>query len=234
VKTALPRAVLLDLDDTILDDSGRVDSCWEEACLGCDGDGRMLSEIRTVRDWYWSDPDRHRLGRLDLETARRAIVRMALERLESVNDVLAAKIAARYTELRDLRVTLVPGAVETLTWLKSHGCRLALLTNGASAAQRMKIARFGLEMFFDRILIEGEVGFGKPDERVYRTALSEMDIAPDDAWMVGDNLQWDVEPAQKFGMRAIWVDVQGNGLPKTSSVRPDQIVRKLSELRNVD
>lgn len=29
----LPKAVLLDLDDTILDDSGSVEDCWSEACF---------------------------------------------------------------------------------------------------------------------------------------------------------------------------------------------------------
>ena len=42
---------------------------------------------------------------------------------------------------------------------------LAMITNGASATQRAKIERFHLAPYFDHILIEGELGFGKPEPR---------------------------------------------------------------------
>jgi FMN phosphatase YigB (HAD superfamily) len=64
----LPRAILLDLDDTILDDSTNVDMCWREACAaGADELGHLdlqvvQEAIRKTSRWYWSDPDRHREG----------------------------------------------------------------------------------------------------------------------------------------------------------------------------
>ena len=113
------------------------------------------------------------------------------------------------------------------------GTRLALLTNGAAVAQRRKITRFELADLFDAILVEGELGFGKPDERVYERALSALDVKPSDAWMVGDNLEWDVAAPQKLGLSGIWIDTRGRGLPEQSSVRPDHIVRSLAELRSL-
>ncbi len=100
-------------------------------------------------------------------------------------------------------------------------------------AQRSKVDRFGLAELFDLILIEGELGFGKPDPRVYQQALDEMAVAPSDTWMVGDNLEWDVAQPQRLGIFSIWVDVRGSGLPSGHKVRPDRIVRKLSELREL-
>ena len=50
-----PRAVLLDLDDTILDDSGGVVSCWRQACVahrsdlnGLDADAKVGCSTDTV------------------------------------------------------------------------------------------------------------------------------------------------------------------------------------------
>jgi putative hydrolase of the HAD superfamily len=126
---------------------------------------------------------------------------------------------------------LLPGAVETLQWFRSSGCRTALLTNGAGPAQRRKIERFALEQWFDAICVEGELGFGKPDERIYTHALARLAVAPSNAWMVGDNLTWDIAPAQRLGLRAIWIDQRGNGLPDSAPCVPDRIVRALSELR---
>ena len=107
----------------------------------------------------------------------------------------------------------LPDAIETVRWLRESGRRLALLTNGAAAAQRRKIARFEIADLFDAILVEGELGFGKPDERVYQRALSALDVKPADAWMVGDNLEWDVAAPQKLGMSGVWIDARGRGLP---------------------
>ena len=234
-----PRAVLLDLDDTILDDSSLVHESWREACAG-HADRlapldtvSVVDEIRKMSKWFWDDPDRHREGRLQLDAARREVVRLALGNLGIDDDDLARCIGDAYGHRRDIGMEPLPDAIDTVRWLRDSGRRLALLTNGAGEAQRRKIVRFALTDLFDAILVEGEVGFGKPDERVYERALSVLDVKPSDAWMVGDNLEWDVAAPQRLGLAGIWIDARGRGLPQHSSVRPDHIIRSLSELRSL-
>ena len=233
----LPRAVLLDLDDTILDDSGHSVRCWNEACCAhasqLDGlePAVLLDAIERVRMWYWSDAERHRVGRLDLLAAYRAVVRMACERVGLVGLPAADEIAAHYRARRDEEIRPFPDAIETVKWLREAGCRLALLTNGAAEAQRSKIERFELADLFDVVLIEGELGFGKPDPRVYRRALGDLAVEPYDAWMVGDNPEWDVAAPQRQGIFGIWVDRWERGLRPGWDVRPDRVIRRLPELR---
>jgi putative hydrolase of the HAD superfamily len=233
----LPRALLVDLDDTILNDSAGTADCWKDACVSCRSEvgnvdpDRLYGAIEKTRAWYWSDPDRHRVGRLDLDAAAREVVRLSLDELGVSDSVLAATVAARYRAQREARLAPFPGAVETLLWFRESGCRLALVTNGGAAMQRGKIARFGLGDLFDAILVEGQLGFGKPDPRTYQLALKELAVTPVEAWMVGDNLEWDVAQPQRMGLLGIWVDVRGAGLPDANGVRPDRIVRRLSDLR---
>jgi putative hydrolase of the HAD superfamily len=125
---------------------------------------------------------------------------------------------------------LYPGARETLARLHEQGIPLALVTNGDKTHQRRKIEMHDLARFFDVIVIEGEFGVGKPDEAVYRHALRALAVSPREAWMVGDNLEWDVAAPQRLGLRAAWVDASGQGLPPGSSVRPDRILRTFTEL----
>jgi putative hydrolase of the HAD superfamily len=80
--------------------------------------------------------------------------------------------------------------------------------------------------------VEGEVGFGKPDERIYRRALHELAIDPGDAWMVGDHLEFDVAAPQQLGLFTVWVDAHGRGVPPGRNVRPNRVIRRLSELRS--
>jgi putative hydrolase of the HAD superfamily len=60
--------------------------------------------------------------------------------------------------------------------------------------------------------------------------LDALAVAPASAWMVGDNLEWDVAAPQRLGLSAVWVDGPGHGLPAGSPVRPDRIVRAFPEL----
>jgi putative hydrolase of the HAD superfamily len=233
----LPRAVLLDLDDTILDDSGSISSCWLEACrahssrMGTLDPVAVYDAIERVREWYWADPERHRVGRLDLAAARREVAHIALKELGLGDVTLAGQIGDSYHDLRDAGLQPFEDAIDTVEWLRASGCRLALLTNGSAQMQRSKIDRFGLTGLFDLILIEGEVGFGKPDPRVYARALDSLGVAPGDTWMVGDNLEWDVAEPQRQGIHGIWIDARGAGLPHGHSVQPDRIIRRLSDLR---
>ena len=235
----LPKAVLFDLDDTILDDTGCVERSWTDACRECSrtlGEShalRLREAIRKIADWFWSDPDRHRIGRLDMKAARRQIATLALNEIGQPDDDFAERIASAYARYRDERIMLFPDAVETLQWFKSAGCALALITNGSHRTQRLKISRFNLDSFFEAIFIEGELGFGKPDVRVYELALERLHRMASEVWMIGDNLEWDIAAPQKLGIYCLWVDVRGQGLPTGSAVRPDRIVRSIADLRDV-
>jgi putative hydrolase of the HAD superfamily len=193
----------------------------------------VYDAIERVREWYWADSERHRVGRLDLAAARREVAHIALTELGLDDSGLSQKIGDTYHALRDAGLQPFADAIDTVAWLRDSGCRLALLTNGSAGMQRNKISRFGLADLFDLILIEGELGFGKPDPRVYARALDSFGVRPGDAWMVGDNLEWDVAQPQRQGIFGIWIDVRGSGLPAGHPVKPDRIIRRLSALRSI-
>ncbi|MYD95937.1 MAG: HAD-IA family hydrolase [Gammaproteobacteria bacterium] len=232
----LPKAIIVDLDDTILD-SGDPGVAWLAVCReaadlqGVTAEG-LFAAVISARDWFWASNRRAREGRLDLDEARLTIFRRAFSAL-GAKDVAAHAIhamATRYTTLRDQAVTPFPGALQALARLRSTGVKLALLTNGSAEKQREKIARFDLERFFDHVQVEGELGIGKPDPRAFESVLGALGVASADAWMVGDNLLSDIEGAQRVGVHAIWIDAHGNGLPTDEGVMPDRVISSLSEL----
>jgi putative hydrolase of the HAD superfamily len=230
----LPKALLIDLDDTILDDGGSTESCWTDACAAAEAHhgfeaGRLKSAIKECASVWWSDDERHRRGRLDLRAATAEIVAEALTRLG--HDVeQAAAISNHYRDLREERVVLFKGAIATLAWLRERGVKLGMMTNGAGPAQRAKIERFELAAHFEHIIIEGEFGVGKPHPTVYETLVRELRVSPADTWSIGDNLRWDVYPAMEMGMHGIWVDASDRGVP-VDWREPDRIVRSICELR---
>ena len=176
----LPKAILLDLDDTIVALSDSADPYWRQVCEQFAGQvegsapEELFDAIKEGRAWFWSDSQRHQRGRMNLEAARREIVARAFSRLGIDAPELANEIVDTYSREREEGIYLLPGAVEALRHFREQGVRLALITNGTAASQQRKIERFGLAPFFDCIVIEGEFGTGKPDERVCAHALVRL------------------------------------------------------------
>lgn len=231
---ALPPAILLDLDDTILASGHRPKVLVQLAhefrprLGGLDPD--VLSDsLEAAFAEHWSDPARHKAARRDIEGARRGIIARHFDAI-GLDQALASAFAERFIATREALTALFPGAREALEGLRARGVRLALVTNGTAESQRAKIERFDLARYFEHIQIEGEHGFGKPEDRAYRHALQTLGIGPADAWMVGDHLEWEVAAPQRHGIHAVWCDPYGVGLPPGSPIRPDRTIRTLTEL----
>jgi putative hydrolase of the HAD superfamily len=238
----LPTAILLDLDDTILSAFGQAEGQWQRVIasfiehLAPHPPDDVIAAIQAYSKHLWADQARHKHWRHRIGEARRHIVQNAFAQLcgKSGRPVPPTEIcdalADRFNELHEAELRMFPGAHETLDRLKELGVKLALVTNGAAAPQRRKVVRFALEHRFDHIQIEGEHGFGKPEEQAYRHAMAALGVTAEETWMVGDNLEWEVVAPQRLGIYAIWYDGYGVGLPPDSPVRPDRIIRSLPEL----
>ena len=230
----LPKAIFFDMDGTILDWTTGMEESWLASCAE-HGDGthtpaQLHDAIRIRRTWFWDDPDRAYRGRMDLDGASREIVRHAFADLDLDEVGRAHRLADHYRALRAAAIAPYPGAIETLETIRSRGIPMALITNGEARNQRRSVETHALDRYFDCIVIEGEFGVGKPDERVFQHALSAVGCDPEAAWMVGDNLEADIETPHRLGMHTVWVDAEGRGLPEAAPVRPHRIVRSITEL----
>ena len=228
----LPKALFFDLDDTILAFHGVSRPAWKQVCSHFAGllsvkEKDLFNAIKTNSIWFWSNPERHRKGRLDMIIARREVVKKALNDLKIKDKDIAYRIADMFSDLRFQMIYVFPKALETLTAISEKHIRLALITNGSLKDQRAKIERFKLAAYFDKIFIEGELGFGKPDLRVFRKALDFFNLNPEQAWMTGDNLEWDIMAPQKLGIYSIWNDFNDRGLPSGSEIIPDKIINNI-------
>ena len=178
-------------------------------------------------------PDRHKSGRLDIRTARFTILDNAIGSDKRYDRNTRWLIADRCGALKFDKTTIFPYAISTLKNLKLEGIKLALVTNGASEAQRAKINKFDLEQYFLHVQIEGEAGVGKPELQAYKIAMEKLNVVATETWMVGDNIDWEVIAPQKLGIFSIWRDPRGYGiLPEGTSAKPNRIITKLAQLES--
>jgi putative hydrolase of the HAD superfamily len=204
-------ALLLDLDDTILDNAAGLEVAWTAVAravaseLGDVSEADALAQLRVSSEWFWADDERHRWGRLDMPGSRRAVIEHVFAAFDRPHSQAAGELALLYSHLRDSALAPFPGALEALDRLRAKAPALGLVTNGAAAPQRAKIERFDLARYFDVIVVEGEVGHGKPDPRNFHHALDAIGAAPEHALMAGDNFECDVLGALGAGLHAVWL-----------------------------
>jgi putative hydrolase of the HAD superfamily len=129
-------------------------------------------------------------------------------------------------------VQIVDPDAETVVRDLARDHRLALVTNGAPDVQREKLAHTALAPSFELTIISAEIGFGKPDPRIFELALAALDVAPEDAVMVGDSLARDVAGAHAARIRAIWIDRGTRENVPEPAPMPDARVTALREVRS--
>jgi HAD superfamily hydrolase (TIGR01662 family) len=122
--------------------------------------------------------------------------------------------------------------IPTLKKLVENGYRLGIISNAGDDTDVQQLARkFGITQFFDFILTSAACSYRKPHERIFELALANWYCPPNEAVMVGDNLDADVRGAQHAGIYGIWLNRRAD--PKTEDrkrIQPDASLSLLSEL----
>lgn len=86
---------------------------------------------------------------------------------------------------------------------------LGIISNGAREQQIGKLERAGLDRFFSVLVFSEDVGFGKPDSRIFLEACRRAGEAPTRCVHVGDDVVADIHASQALGIRPVWVDRMG-------------------------
>lgn len=138
------------------------------------------------------------------------------------------QLAATFPEERKKTALLFEDAIEILDQLKGR-YKLLLLTNGSPGLQNTKLELTPeLVPYFDEILISGDFGKGKPDPAIFSHALELLNVKKDEAIMVGDNLNTDILGARLAGVPSVWINRKG--MHAEAERAADYEIAKLSEL----
>jgi putative hydrolase of the HAD superfamily len=227
------KAVLFDLDDTLLDDTRAFTTAAQEVAAEVAAEHGI--DALALKDAYIAEAQGfwHRLTAAELQT-KLALVRATMwgSALRSVglhDGDLAERSAHNYNAYRKKYFALFPGALDLLRELKSGGKKIALLTNGVSETHREKIALLQIAEYFDAIFLADEVGMIKPDPLLFAHACTKLDAAPSQSAMVGDRYERDIAGAIEAGLYTIWVNVRDETLPH-GVVPPDATVGTIAEV----
>lgn len=242
------KAVLFDLDDTLIDWSGVTSNWWElepihlrhvysyisdsVGPLKVNSEGFVEEFSRRSRDgWELARESlvSPHLGTLLIETAH--AVGVPRERLDHERLLTAYKWGvADGTRVFDEVPTV-------LDKLQSYGMQLGMITNSfvPMMLRDIELKAHGLFKYFpDCRLSAADAGYLKPHPEVFRHALKILNVSPKEAVFVGDSLPADIVGAQSVGMRAVWrKPLHANGLKLDGQYVPDAQIKTLDDLLGI-
>lgn len=183
----------------------------------------FLNAFYEINEKLWLDYRDGRLSKKVLSTQRFIETYMRL----GVNaESFVEKFSLDYIRESPNKTKLFPKAIETLDYLKSKGYRMFLLTNGFVEVQKVKIRDSKLEPFFERMITSEEVGYQKPNEKIFEYALEIVKAKKNECLMIGDDLESDIEGAQNFGIDTVFF----NPAMLVHSYAPTFEIKQLDEL----
>jgi putative hydrolase of the HAD superfamily len=250
------RAVIFDLDDTLILDEAATRAAFAEAAKKAGNHGADIREYHATTQRLaaelWKSSEHHefceRIGINDAECLwgefgnqtpelralgswahkfRLEVFDRALREQGIDNAEAAAEAAKCFVSTRIKESRLLPDALETLARLQP-GYRLGMLTNGAPDLQRDKIQRAALESFFHTIVVSGDHPVGKPDPAIFHHLLRKLEVKPQEALMVGNSVARDVQGAKNAGIPAVWLHIPGAEEP--ANCEPDFTINSLGDL----
>jgi putative hydrolase of the HAD superfamily len=97
-------------------------------------------------------------------------------------------------------------AIETIQALDDAGLYLGIVSDIDTADAESMLSTFGVTDAFDAMTTSEDVGYTKPDSRMFADAIKKLrasDIGPDKTLMIGDRYRHDVEGAAEAGLTSV-------------------------------
>ena len=137
-------------------------------------------------------------------------------------------LAEVYRAVSRFRLQPYPDVVEVLTELRPRYL-LAALSDGQSAYAAPELQAAGLLDFFNPVIVSGDLGYRKPDVRIFENVLSGMKLKPSEVLFIGNDMYRDIFGAKQLGLKTIFFK-SNQGEQEKEGVQPDYIIYHFSEL----
>jgi HAD superfamily hydrolase (TIGR01509 family) len=121
------------------------------------------------------------------------------------------------------------GAWKILDDLRAAGKKLALVSN-TSPTSWLILDRLRLRKRFDQIVFSCDVGYLKPDPRIFKCALNALGVIPGRTVIVGDKIRTDILGGAILGMRSILVEERLRQIIESGQNYVDAIVPRLLDI----
>jgi len=189
------RAVLFDLDDTLLDrDASLLRFIHDQvdrlpSLLGPISRADFVKRFVELdaHGYVWKD-----------------VVYQQLIKEFGIRGASAEELLDDYITRFHFQCVPFPHLMETLEYLQQRQFKLGIITNGFTRFQMSNIRALGIEPYFSTILVSEQAGRKKPDPGIFLHALELLGVSPQESMYVGDHPINDVHASKQVGMISVW------------------------------
>jgi len=226
-------AIFFDIDDTLFSTTVFADKARRAAIdammrAGLQADrNEAMRELEEVIAEFSSNYGSHfdkvldRLGPESHHGHNRAVI------------VAAGVVAYHATKWRELKV--YDDVYEVLQWLGHTPLVRGIISAGITIKQAEKLVRLEVLEFLtpSAIFFTDQVGFSKPNPKLYRRVLQRLKLAPERCIYVGDNPTHDIDPCNREGWTTVRIRRSGRHSNEQGQTAPSYEIRDFFELRNL-
>lgn len=191
------RHIIFDLDHTLWDFHRNSDETIFELCdeYQLPDPEAFLHTYKKINKQLWDAYQARQISKEELRDQRFARcfshLKLPLEH--------AGAFSEAYLQRCPAKPHLLPGAQELLHELFPV-YTLSILSNGFAEAQYRKLQHAGIASYFSAVFISEELGWHKPDPRIFEHASRSLGTEIEECLMVGDNYETDISGAKQAGM----------------------------------
>lgn len=229
--TRIVRAVVFDLDNTLIDFLGMKRQASEAAARAMVGMGADFVFTATeAGDILFGEYMQDIEGDLVFERFLKKHHQQRISLNQHQIDKITAAAVNAYLKAKMLQLSPYPGVPQTLMKLVRRGIRMGVVTDAPRFKAYQRLVESGLVHYFDFVVTHTDHGEMKPDPRPFREALNILDLPPHEVLMVGDWPERDIMGAAAVGMKTAWAKW---GRPTAPVPACDHVLAHMAELQEL-
>ncbi len=192
-------ALLIDADDTLWENFAYFEAARERFLDWMTGKGFQREDVGSLLNRIDSERT-HEIG-FGSMGYREAMRRTMSYFYEKADEGITAEDTVLLDEIQKSvylhKIELYPGVAETLEYLRAR-YPLFLVTKGVENEQLGKVDRSGVSAYFRQVFV-------LPDKtpKMYRELIGELNLSPEESWMVGNSPRSDINPPAEIGMGTV-------------------------------
>ena len=187
------KAVLFDLDNTLVDFMRMKEACSEAAIHAMVEAGLPMEEKKAKKNLFAMY---EKVG-IENQTIFEEFLKVEMGEVDF--KVLAAGIAA-YRRVKAGNLVPYPHVRETLIKLKEQGLKLGIVSDAPKMQAWLRLAEMNLMDFFNVVIALEDTGQLKPSDLPFKAALKKIGFKAEEILFVGDNPERDIKGAKGIGM----------------------------------
>lgn len=142
-----------------------------------------------------------------------------------------AEVDNLYRQYLNASAVLIDGAIELLEYLKGK-YPLYIVTNGVAQTQYNRLAKSGLDKYFDGIFISEEANAQKPQMEFFEYCFEKMGRRDaENMLIIGDSLTSDMRGGNNAGIDTMWYNPKHT--ENNTEVQLDHVVATLEEIKGM-